>query len=119
MLGTLKTVQPTFYRRLKLFSSGKSGVELHWHITSPPPPPTPLHTHTHTHTHPLSTPVDKGSNPEFELLETFETQLSTMKKDLANKDRMLSMYETSMADLSSKVHYLKKTLDEKVSSIYE
>jgi len=37
-----------------------------------------------------------------------------MKEDLASKDRMLTMYETSMADLSSKVHYLKKTLDEKV-----
>ena len=37
-----------------------------------------------------------------------------MKKDLASKDQMLSMYETSMADLSSKVHHLKKTLDEKV-----
>ena len=37
-----------------------------------------------------------------------------MKEDLANKDRMLSMYENSMADLSSKVHHLKKTLEEKV-----
>ena len=40
-----------------------------------------------------------------------------MKKDLANKDRMLSMYENSMADLSSKVHHLKKTLEEKVGQI--
>ena len=50
-----------------------------------------------------------------QLLQTFENELSTMKKDLANKDRMLSMYENSMADLSSKVHHLKKTLEEKVS----
>ena len=38
-----------------------------------------------------------------------------MKRDLENKDRMLSMYENSMADLSSKVHLLKKSLEEKVS----
>ncbi len=70
------------------------------------------HTHTHTHTQTLT---DKpNSNPELELIGTFETQLSSMKKDLASKDQMLSMYETSMADLSSKVHHLKKTLDEKV-----
>ena len=36
--------------------------------------------------------------------------------DLANKDRMLTMYESSMADLSTKVHLLKKTLEEKVKS---
>jgi hypothetical protein len=52
-----------------------------------------------------------------ELLQTFENELSTMKKDLANKDRMLSMYENSMADLSSKVHHLKKTLEEKDQEI--
>lgn len=52
-----------------------------------------------------------------QLLLTYENELSTMKKDLANKDRMLSMYENSMADLSSKVHHLKKTLEEKVGNI--
>ena len=52
-----------------------------------------------------------------QLLLTYENELSTMKKDLANKDRMLSMYENSMADLSSKVHHLKKTLEEKVGQI--
>ena len=62
----------------------------------------------HTHT------GKPSSNPELELIGTFENQLSTMREDLASKDRMLSMYETSMADLSSKVHHLKKTLDEKV-----
>ena len=36
-----------------------------------------------------------------------------MRQDLENKDRMLSMYESSMADLSSKVHLLKKSLEEK------
>ena len=40
-----------------------------------------------------------------------------MKKDLENKDRMLSMYENSMADLSSKVHHLKKSLEEKVGTV--
>ncbi len=59
-------------------------------------------------------PDKPNSNPEIELIGTFETQLSTMRKDLASKQQMLSMYETSMADLSSKVHHLKKTLDEKV-----
>ena len=52
-----------------------------------------------------------------QLLQTYENELSTMKEDLANKDRMLSMYENSMADLSSKVHHLKKTLEEKVTQI--
>ena len=51
-----------------------------------------------------------------QLLQTYENEMSTMKKDLANKDRMLSMYENSMADLSSKVHHLKKTLEEKVTN---
>ena len=59
-------------------------------------------------------PDKPNSNPEIELIGTFETQLSSMKEDLASKQQMLSMYETSMADLSSKVHHLKKTLDEKV-----
>lgn len=36
-----------------------------------------------------------------------------MKKDLANKDRMLTMYESSMADLSSKVHLLRRSLEQK------
>ena len=40
-----------------------------------------------------------------------------MRQDLANKDRMLSMYESSMADLSSKVHLLKKSLEEKDQEI--
>ena len=40
-----------------------------------------------------------------------------MRQDLANKDRMLSMYESSMADLSSKVHLLKKSLVEKDQEI--
>ena len=48
-----------------------------------------------------------------QLLESFENQLSSMKMDLANKDRMLTMYESSMADLSSKVHSLRKTLEQK------
>ena len=48
-----------------------------------------------------------------QLLESFENQLTTMRQDLENKDRMLSMYESSMADLSSKVHLLKKSLEEK------
>lgn len=37
-----------------------------------------------------------------------------MKAELSDKDRMLSMYETSMADLSTKMHMLKKSLEEKV-----
>ena len=36
-----------------------------------------------------------------------------MKMDLANKDRMLTMYESSMADLSSKLHHLRRTLEQK------
>ena len=66
------------------------------------------HTHTHTHTH-AHTPT--------QVLQSFENQLSTMRQDLANKDRMLSMYESSMADLSSKVHLLKKSLEEKDQEI--
>lgn len=37
-----------------------------------------------------------------------------MKRDLESKNRMLSMYESSMADLSTKVHLLKRSLEEKV-----
>lgn len=37
-----------------------------------------------------------------------------MKAELSDKDRMLSMYENSMADLSSKMQMLKKSLEEKV-----
>ena len=43
--------------------------------------------------------------------------MSTLKKDLESKAKMLNMYETSMADLSSKVVTLKRTLDEKVNGI--
>ena len=68
-----------------------------------PYPHTQTHTHTHTHT---------------QLLESFETQLSCMKQDIEKKERMLTMYESSMADLSSKVHLLKKSLEEKVGTIW-
>lgn len=37
-----------------------------------------------------------------------------MKAELTDKDRMLSMYENSMADLNSKMHLLKKSIEEKV-----
>ncbi len=49
-----------------------------------------------------------------QLLESFENQLTSMRRDLESKDRMLSMYESSMADLSSKVHLLRRSLEEKV-----
>jgi hypothetical protein len=49
-----------------------------------------------------------------QLIESFENQLTNMKAELSDKDRMLSMYENSMADLSSKMHLLKKSLEEKV-----
>ena len=49
-----------------------------------------------------------------QLLETFENQLSTLRKDLENKDKMLVMYENSMADLSTTLHTLKRSLEEKV-----
>lgn len=48
------------------------------------------------------------------MLETYENQLSHLKKDLESKARMLTMYETSMADLSTKVTTLKRSLEEKV-----
>ena len=35
-----------------------------------------------------------------QLLETFENQLSTLRKDLENKDKMLVMYENSMSDIA-------------------
>ena len=37
-----------------------------------------------------------------------------MKAELSDKDRMLSMYENSMSDLNTKMHMLKKSLEEKV-----
>ena len=40
-----------------------------------------------------------------------------MRKDLEDKARMLNMYENNMADLSSKMHNLKKTLEEKDAEI--
>ena len=40
-----------------------------------------------------------------------------MRKDLEDKARMLNMYESNMADLSSKMHNLKKTLEEKDAEI--
>ncbi len=49
-----------------------------------------------------------------QLIESFENQLTNMKAELSDKDRMLSMYENSMADLSTKMHMLKKSLEEKV-----
>ena len=52
-----------------------------------------------------------------QLLESFENQLTTMRKDIESKERMLTMYESSMADLSTKVHHLKKSLEEKVDTI--
>lgn len=51
-----------------------------------------------------------------QLLETYENELSTLKKDLESKAKMLNMYETSMADLSTKVHTLKRSLEEKVAT---
>ena len=54
-----------------------------------------------------------------QLLESFENQLSTMRRDIESKDRMLNMYETSMADLSSKVHLLRKNLEEKVGTYWK
>eukprot|EP00731_Ephydatia_muelleri_P029738 Em0021g261a len=52
-----------------------------------------------------------------QLLETYETQLARMRKDLEDKARMLNMYENNMADLSSKMHSLKRTLEEKDAEI--
>ena len=40
-----------------------------------------------------------------------------MRKDLEDKARMLNMYENNMADLSSKMHSLKRTLEEKDAEI--
>ena len=37
-----------------------------------------------------------------------------MKEALTNKERMLHIYENSMADLSTKMSMLKKSLEEKV-----
>lgn len=53
-----------------------------------------------------------------QLIESFENQLTNMKAELSDKDRMLSMYENSMADLSSKMHLLKKSLEEKVVQLH-
>lgn len=60
---------------------------------------------------------DRHGSSTPELLETYETQLTSLKKDLESKSKMLTMYETSMADLSSKVHSLKRTLEEKDQAI--
>ena len=53
-----------------------------------------------------------------QLIESFENQLTNMKAELSDKERMLSMYENSMADLSSKMHLLKKSLEEKVRHLF-
>jgi hypothetical protein len=61
--------------------------------------------------------IERTGSSTPELLETYENQLSHLKKDLESKVRMLTMYETSMADLSSKVVTLKRTLEEKDAAI--
>ncbi len=72
-------------------------------MNRPVPAHTHIHTYTHTHTH-----------AHTQLISSFENQLTNMKAELSDKDRMLSMYENSMADLSTKMHVLKKSLEEKV-----
>uniref|UniRef100_A0A1X7VNK0 Calponin-homology (CH) domain-containing protein n=2 Tax=Amphimedon queenslandica TaxID=400682 RepID=A0A1X7VNK0_AMPQE len=60
---------------------------------------------------------DRNESSTPELLETYENQLSQLKKDLESKSKMLSMYETSMTDLSTKVTTLKRSLEEKRFSL--
>ena len=52
-----------------------------------------------------------------QLIESFENQLTNMKAELSDKDRMLSMYANSMSDLNTKMHLLKKSLEEKVGRL--
>ncbi len=48
------------------------------------------------------------------MIESFENQLTNMKEALTSKERMIHNYENSMADLSSKMNLLKKSIEEKV-----